>query len=140
MRGRVLLARITRGRVQTRQVPVGPVMVPESVRPWGSAIVGQPVAATTVAGQLRAHGGGGSRQRLTGDVREIDAAALEEVTFLDQPRGAATTFRAYPAVGAEALAVEGFELGNDAGLQRRKIGLESLGIHGLVHCAASRRP
>src|SRR5882757_11585976 len=32
------------GRLQTRYVPVGPVIVPESVRPCGSGIVGQPLA------------------------------------------------------------------------------------------------
>ena len=50
MRGSVLDARITFGSVHTRQVPSGPVIVPESVRPCGSEIVGQPAAGVTSDG------------------------------------------------------------------------------------------
>ena len=39
---------IRAGRLQTRQVPVGPVIVPASVRPCGSEMVGQPDAGVTV--------------------------------------------------------------------------------------------
>jgi hypothetical protein len=42
-------------------------------------------------------------------VGEVAAAALEEVALLDQPGEAAAAGRAGPAVGAEGLAVEGFE-------------------------------
>ena len=35
------------GTEQTRHVPVGPVIVPRSVRPAGSEIVGQPPAGVT---------------------------------------------------------------------------------------------
>src|SRR6187431_2870169 len=52
MRGSVVEARNTRGSVQTRQVPSGPVIVPESVRPAGSEIVGHPAAAVTSAGAV----------------------------------------------------------------------------------------
>ena len=52
MRGSVVEARITRGNVQTRQVPSGPVIVPASVRPAGSEIVGQPAAGVTSAGPV----------------------------------------------------------------------------------------
>src|SRR6478735_10946001 len=52
MRGSVLDARITRGSVHTRQVPCGPVIVPESVRPCGSEIVGQPAAGVTSTGPV----------------------------------------------------------------------------------------
>src|SRR6187402_823009 len=52
MRGSVLEARITRGSVQTRQVPCGPVMVPESVSPCGSEIVGHPAAGVTSTGPV----------------------------------------------------------------------------------------
>src|SRR6478736_5840106 len=52
MRGSVLDARSTLGSVQTRQVPSGPVIVPESVRPVGSEIVGQPAAAVTSVGAV----------------------------------------------------------------------------------------
>jgi hypothetical protein len=42
-------------------------------------------------------------------VGEVAAAALEEVALLDQAGEAAAAGRARPAVGAEGLAVEGFE-------------------------------
>ena len=79
------------------------------------------------AGQLRPDGGCRGRQRAAGDVREIDAAALEEIAFLDQARGAAAAFRANPAVGAEGLAIEGFQFSNDAGLQAGEEILEAGG-------------
>ncbi len=47
------------GNVQTRYVPVGPVMVPLSVKPCASAMVGQPPAGVTVAGGGGGGGGGG---------------------------------------------------------------------------------
>jgi hypothetical protein len=61
-------------------------------------------------------------------MREIDTAALEEMAFLDQPRQAAAAFRAIPGVGAEALAVEGFEFADNAALQAGEIGLEAGGV------------
>ena len=45
-----MLALMREGSVQTRYSPVGPVIVPSSVRPCGSLIVGQPFAGVTVDG------------------------------------------------------------------------------------------
>jgi hypothetical protein len=67
-------------------------------------------------------------------VREIDAAALEEAAFLDQPRNAAAAFRALPRVGAEGLAVEGFEFPDDAGLEGGEVGFEDMGVHWEPFC------
>ena len=47
MRVRLMLDTMRDGSAQTRYVPVGPVIVPRSLRPWASAIVGQPVAGVT---------------------------------------------------------------------------------------------
>src|SRR5690606_16922001 len=44
--------RNTAGKVQTRHSPVGPVIVPASVKPCGSAMVGQPEAGVTTAGPV----------------------------------------------------------------------------------------
>ena len=73
------------------------------------------------AGQLRAYRGRRGRQGLAGDVREIDATAFEEVALLDQPRDAAAAFGANPGIGAEGLAVEGFQFGDDARLQAGEV-------------------
>jgi hypothetical protein len=55
----VLVVLMRAGNVQTRYVPVGPVMVPLSVKPCASAMVGQPPAGVTVAGGGGGGGGGG---------------------------------------------------------------------------------
>jgi hypothetical protein len=78
---------------------------------------------------LRTDGGGRGGQRFAGDVREIDAATLEKITFLDQSRNAAATFRTIPAIGAEGLAIEGFQFGDDAALQAGEKRLEAGGVH-----------
>src|SRR5690606_11804677 len=51
-RGSVIEVRMTRGSVHTRQVPSGPVIVPEPVRPCGSSIAGHPAAGATTAGPV----------------------------------------------------------------------------------------
>ena len=57
--GNVLVVLTRAGNVQTRYVPVGPVIVPLSVKPCASAMVGQPPAGVTVAGGGGGGGGGG---------------------------------------------------------------------------------
>jgi hypothetical protein len=56
-------------------------------------------------------------------------AVAEESAFLDQPRDAAAAFRPLPAVGAERLAIEGFQFGDDARLQPGEPGFQWLGVH-----------
>ena len=58
--GNVLVVLMRAGKVQTRYVPVGPVIVPLSVKPCASAIVGQPPAGVTVAVGGGGGGGGGA--------------------------------------------------------------------------------
>ena len=58
--GNVLVVLTRAGNVQTRYVPVGPVIVPLSVKPCASAIVGQPPAGVTVAVGGGGGGGGGA--------------------------------------------------------------------------------
>ncbi len=67
---------------------------------------------------------------VAGDVREIDAAALEHVAFLEQPRDAAAALGSRPFVAPERLAVDGLERGDDARLQAEKVGAGG----GDVHC------
>ena len=57
------------------------------------------------------------RQPLAGDVREIDAAALEHVAVLDHARDAAAALGPRPLVAAERLPVDRLERGDDARLQ-----------------------
>ena len=58
-------------------------------------------------------------------VREVDAAALEKVSLLDDARHAAAALRALPGIGGERLAVERFQRGDDSRLQLAEV-LEDL--------------
>ncbi len=86
--------------------------------------------------QLGAVRGGRGGQLVAGDVGEIDAAALEEGAFFDQPRNATTTLRTCPRVAPERLAVEGFQRCDNAFLQPRKVGFDS----GAIHWSMARWP
>ncbi len=74
-----------------------------------------PIASQERPASCGTDGGGRGGQGFAGDMREIDTAALEERGL---PRSAATGRRRLPGdperVGAEALAVEGFEFADNA--------------------------
>jgi hypothetical protein len=53
---------------------------------------------------------------------KADAAALEHIAFLDQPRNAAAALRALPGIPDEGLAVNAFQRRDDAVLQAEQIG------------------
>ena len=72
-------------------------------------------------GELRARGRCGRRQPFAGDVRVVDAAALEDVAFLDHSRDAAAAFRPRPFVAAERSPVDRLEPGDDARLQSPEV-------------------
>ena len=61
----------------------------------------------TAPGQLRTRRARGRRQRVAGDVRETDAAALEELSAFENPRAAAAAQAlagaALPRVGGERV-------------------------------------
>jgi hypothetical protein len=83
-------------------------------------------AAAGQLGAMRSRRGG---HALTHHVREVHPAALEEVAVLDHPGEAAAAARAFPAVGAEGLAVEGLEALDDAVLQVGEPGFDDAWIH-----------
>ena len=65
----------------------------------------------------------------------------EEVALFDQPGDAAAAGRAGPAVGAEGLAVEGFEGCDDAGLEVEEVGFDGGAVrHGEAPGMKKRRP
>jgi len=78
------------------------------------------------AGEFGPMRGGGWRQAVAGDVREVHAAALEEVAFFDDAGGAPA-----PGVAPERLAVEAFEGSDDALLQAGEVVVDEGGIHGV---------
>jgi hypothetical protein len=67
-------------------------------------------------------------------VREVAAAAFEQLALLDQPRHAvafeATARLALPGIGDERLAALLFERGDDSLLQRQELLANALGVDG----------
>lgn len=63
-------------------------------------------------------------------VREIAAAALEHIAFLDQARDAAATFGAFPGVDQEGLAIHVLQRLHDARLQVEQPGLDGRRVRG----------
>src|SRR5688572_27685206 len=73
------------------------------------------------AGELRACGTGRWRQVAALHAREVHAAALEDLSVLDDAGGPAAALGALPRIAGEALAVDDFQRGDDPLLQRREI-------------------
>ena len=93
----------------------------------------------SATGEFGAHRARRGREPGAADMRERDAAALEQAAVLDDARVAAATaerrgsaFGALPPVAAERPAVEPFQLGDDPVLQRGQIGADGVGVHGEV--------
>src|SRR5205807_1024446 len=83
-----------------------------------------------LAGELRPRRRRRGRQAAALHAREVDAAALEDATFLDDARHATAPFGALPAIGTEGRAFERFERGDDSGLQFREVIVDCLRLHG----------
>ena len=89
-------------------------------------------------GDLRTRRRRGRRQPFAGDVRVVDAAALEDVAFLDHARDAAAALRPRPLVAAERLPVHRLEPGDDARLQSPEVVAGAADVH-LTCAGASAR-
>ena len=75
----------------------------------------------TAPGQFGAAGTGGGRQLVAHHMREINAAALQYVAFLQHATGTASAFRSLPGVVHEIFAIDQFQGFNDAVLQALQI-------------------
>ena len=81
------------------------------------------------AGELGARHGRRRREPVARHVREVDAAALEERTLLDDARIAAAAFRTCPRITAEPAAVGRLERRDDSVLQAGEIVLDCGDVH-----------
>src|SRR3954468_19830808 len=73
------------------------------------------------AGEMRARSRGGGRQLLALHMRQVDAAALEEIALFDDSRYSSAALRTLPCVRLERTAVERFECRHDPVLQVSQI-------------------
>ena len=67
---------------------------------------------------------------MSGDVREIHAAPLKKIPFLDQARNPAPTFRTLPGIALEILPVEGSEAADNILLQGGEESFDRIEFHG----------
>ena len=86
-----------------------------------------------LARELRAARRGRGRELAALDVREVDAAALEETSVLDHAREPAAAFGALPFVGLERVSVRRFKARDDLFLQGEEVVADGAGVH--VRCA-----
>src|SRR6185437_11678866 len=71
-------------------------------------------------------------QRGAHDVREVHAASLEQVAFLDQAAQASSTLGSIPGVAAKGHAVQLLEPSHDARLQIDEIVLDGFAVQGRI--------